>query len=919
MNGGAGGPDGLDNDNNYDDVSKPQFLPADHPLYKRVQAAFHKQLGDEFERAHLDYKDKSNTLRAIEREKEEVGVQVYGLQQQLADMQQGFEAARDNCNNIFKTREENEGKRASLAETLEFRKSEITDLRKKVERANTELSKLNFGLHSMKSHKEDLKSELKLTQRRTHRTEENIVNLEKEKREQDFLVDQMNEEIKRLSKRISDLDSQTIAQRGETEEAMMIMKEADDEMENIRTSIRNLMSHWKKALFEIEEKDKNLLKLRQAVQSDDEKNLQILSEIAGLEKNIREEQETQTLLGEKLGVNKNILSHYASQIKSLKEDQEKGSAQRAYLEEALQKTKANMKILEDQRDSLTKEITKIEDNIMELHTQTRLKQEEVIKKVSSYKSISKTTINLKKLMSVKENELEEKQIELARENNMVARINIDIMNTQNQLRQVEELKKEVNQERAAHEAKVDENEKKIKSNHEHHEKQMHDIAKFNREHDKAMQKQSIFSKGPSDAKHMHLKKETEEMQAQAKKAQGEFIKEQTIIVKREFYSNSLQEEISELKRKEIILEQKRLRLTNQLNQHKKEIERVNTSLKNFQNDMNKLNEYLAENYEKAKDLQNENINIDSEIAQKLKELEKEAVVLEVRIDRMKEEKAELLQQIVEAERQKLLWERKIAVEKEMQEKLNPNYGQADIEQIKKKISQIDNQIRENVSEGKPNTELLKRKIQLEKDLQERQNLSSGNTGIEQLKKKIHLMELDLNGVKRDQDEITLEMERIIKKKVSIQLKYSKGQSNNPAKITKEVQSLQDVLARSNKGLKELDNNLRAKNNDLQNLRSNLSKLDGAEMDLEARQDQIIEKKIERLCMIVETAGLQKRTRALEDIVAAGIKRASETQKSQLRQINEENLKLQQALKMFVSDNPRFGSALNRLIELEIEG
>ena len=44
------------------------------------------------------------------------------------------------------------------------------------------------------------------------------------------------------------------------------------------------------------------------------------------------------------------------------------------------------------------------------------------------------------------------------------------------------------------------------------------------------------------------------------------------------------------------------------------------------------------------------------------------------IDRIKDEKAQLLSEIVEAEKQILLWERKIHLEREMQEHLDPNYG-----------------------------------------------------------------------------------------------------------------------------------------------------------------------------------------------------------------------------------------------------
>ncbi len=87
--------------------------------------------------------------------------------------------------------------------------------------------------------------------------------------------------------------------------------------------------------------------------------------------------------------------------------------------------------------------------------------------------------------------------------------------------------------------------------------------------------------------------------------------------------------------------------------------------------MNRLNDKIAENKDKNIKLDNENYNIESEFIEKLKDLEKESVYLEViyfiqvDIDRIKDEKAQLLTEIVEAEKQILLWERKIHLEKEM--------------------------------------------------------------------------------------------------------------------------------------------------------------------------------------------------------------------------------------------------------------
>mmetsp|Transcript_2903 Transcript_2903/g.417 ORF Transcript_2903/g.417 Transcript_2903/m.417 type:complete len:115 (-) Transcript_2903:672-1016(-) len=105
--------------------------------------------------------------------------------------------------------------------------------------------------------------------------------------------------------------------------------------------------------------------------------------------------------------------------------------------------------------------------------------------------------------------------------------------------------------------------------------------------------------------------------------------------------------------------------------------------------MNKLNDALYEFRAKHEKLKNENINIESEFVEKLKELEKKSVKLEVQIDRLKDEKANLLSDIVECERQILLWERKIQLEREMQEALDPTFGQSEIIDLKKEIHRME--------------------------------------------------------------------------------------------------------------------------------------------------------------------------------------------------------------------------------------
>ena len=73
----------------------------------------------------------------------------------------------------------------------------------------------------------------------------------------------------------------------------------------------------------------------------------------------------------------------------------------------------------------------------------------------------------------------------------------------------------------------------------------------------------------------------------------------------------------------------------------------------------------------------------------MKELESEPIELENGIERLKDDKAVILSEIVEAERQILLWERKTQLEKEMQQTIDPNVGQVEVTEMKKEIHRME--------------------------------------------------------------------------------------------------------------------------------------------------------------------------------------------------------------------------------------
>lgn len=133
------------------------------------------------------------------------------------------------------------------------------------------------------------------------------------------------------------------------------------------------------------------------------------------------------------------------------------------------------------------------------------------------------------------------------------------------------------------------------------------------------------------------------------------------------------------------------------------------------------------------------------------------------------------QDILESERQVLLWERKITLEKEMQAALDPNVGQADAAAMKKEI---------------------------------------------------HRMELRLEQLKRRQEQMIVEMERAIHKRDVIALKLEpkakkSKQAANTANVKRQLQSLRNNLKLCTQANAEAEHKITERQRDLQELQQTI--------------------------------------------------------------------------------------------------
>lgn len=844
-----------EDDQYFEDGTDVLFLPADHPLMSRIQAALTKQLTDEHERRDLQQREKEEELRKVKKEREEVGVQLYGVQHQLAKMQLTFERTHDNFNIVQKYRVESENQLEVLQKQYEQKKEEADEQLKKVLRAQEELNQLNRTLKQVEEYNEVMKGEIATTRRAAYNVEEGVVNLERDKKKQDLLIDSMNEEIKRLNDNKTLYQAQLISQKEETAAARNTLKEASLEIDKVQMSKQTLLSDWKNSIKDMRYKDSAFQSLKQLVKEKKKEIVRIDVEIAGARKEIKAEQNISERLHDrqaKYGKERNFLEEKRNmimdEIKRLEE-------QKKMLKKSLNSTEGELSRLDIEKSEVVHQMETLDKSIMQLHSKTKKLRDDIVNFASDQKTIEKSSANLNKQTEGMYGDINKKEVEIEDCANEISRVKIDVLNTKTQNELLEKKFKSLKDELDAKETDVKLNEGLINVNMAEIQKKQLEVDKLNKQLGELSSSDKQASTVPLLAKRNNIDKEISETEERIDNIKKEWINNQTKFVTNQHTILENQTINDQYKTKRIILEQKKMRLNQNFSAQEKQIRQLEIALKNLDTDMNKLNDTFSDNLERQKNLKNENFNLENEFVQKLKELENESIKLENNIQNLKEEKADILAEIVEAERQILLWERKIQLEKEMQDTLDPNIGQSEIVAMKQEI---------------------------------------------------HRMELRYEQLKKKQEQMIKDMERAVFKRETIQLKYlpkvekkNAQDKTSQGKLSRQIANLKQTLKHTTESSIQLDSTIEQKIKELEQVNDEIEKASGEIQGIEDESNNyhldLVAMKLQRQQNLFDIYKLQTEGKRYDEINNGRFRpsveedkvdQAFEEQKNQNRMISE---------------------------------
>ena len=647
-----------------------------HPLMAKAQEALTAQLKETQYKLQVQYLEKQDEIKAAQNDREQLGVQLYSLQQQLARIQISFENSHNDYNKIVDTRLQEEEMLRNINKENKEKQEVITEHNKQSKKYHTELDSLNETIQQIEKYNEEVKGEIALTRRSTYKAEQSMATLEKYKGEQDTYVDTLNKQVKELQEQIAVYSGQNVAQKAETEEAKKMIDVTKIELDALASEKRHLMIQWKSALNGLSRRDEALDKANQALKK---AQTAVGDYDVELESTRREIQATQAKhealvsLRDRL---ENEVQWVEENLTKIRQERDQLQERYTLLSKSLEQTDAEAKKLDALAKQLGNEAEQLLQNLQVVTLERQKVEEQMNTSIGMSAQTNKAVEGLLKEQARVLEKIHEKETEANEVENEIARTKVDRLNSQSYNDQLAEQHGGVMKELQAKEDMISKYQLEIRQRNDEIEKKMYRVDRLNKKYEKMTEGAGGEENlGPMENTIKNLDKNTASTLDECKDLERDWLRKQTELVNATTEGDVINEANNELTARVTILTQQQLRLTNNLKTLQQEVKEADKTSHLLTKDVAKLNVLISANHDQEGHLQHENWATERACVEELKEMEKECVQLEEGVKETKTHKQRLLDEIMEMERQALLWEKKIALDKETRAALDPSVGE----------------------------------------------------------------------------------------------------------------------------------------------------------------------------------------------------------------------------------------------------
>uniref|UniRef100_A0A8C2V0J3 Coiled-coil domain 40 molecular ruler complex subunit n=1 Tax=Chinchilla lanigera TaxID=34839 RepID=A0A8C2V0J3_CHILA len=656
-----------------DEESQLMVLDPDHPLMVRFQAALKSYLNRQIDKLKLELKELEVANKQSRAQRQELGVNLYGVQQHLARLQMQLGKSQDRhsiaANERRQKEEELQEVRTLYTKTWEAANEE----QKKLVALQMEMENLALHLFYMQNIDQDLHDDISVMKQVVKKAEVERMRAEVEKKKQDLYVDQLTTRANQLEENISLLEAQYIAQAEDTRLLRKVVSEASMEIDAINVEKKHILQQWATSLVGMKNRDEAHRAILEVIlnRAETEASLmqKLITQCLAKREALQDEFNTYQLTL----LNKGLQVRCCSLPLAL--SGHRGNILPGAL--PLQEHAAAMSELQAVRQAV--------------HSEQDLRHKldvSIVNKLQEHMTSNKMTKYFHKLLLKLQKEKTNMVTHLSKIDGDVAQATLDITNTSCRLDMHQKTLTELDQEVKKVNDLITNSENEISRRTILIERKQGLINFLNKQLEQMVSELGGEEVGPLELEIKRLTKLTEEHNTSVTQAQVTWLRLQQELVKVTQDREEQLVSLDKLKKEVHILEQKKLRTESKIEQEKKEQKEIDRHTKDLDQDLKKLNLLLSKNRCNSEELQHSNVVTETEFVRGLKEAERETIEMQEKLNQLCEEKATLLNGLVEAEHQIMLWEKKIQLAKEMRASVDSDASQTEIRTMKAEIHRM---------------------------------------------------------------------------------------------------------------------------------------------------------------------------------------------------------------------------------------
>ncbi|XP_061866869.1 coiled-coil domain-containing protein 40 isoform X2 [Colius striatus] len=663
-------------------------LDPEHPLMRRFQSALKNYLTKQIEKVNLELQELRTATKRSKGQREEQGVTLYGAQQQLARLQQELQRSHGRCSEAATARWQLEEELQGLRLTYKEMCHSTDDERKRVSAMQTQVENLALHLFYMQNMDQDMHHNILLMKQSTKKAEAEKAQAEVEKKKQDLLLDRLTRKAFELQEQIALLEAQFVAQAEDTKTTRHAVNEACMEVHAVNMEKKRLMNYWNSSLAGTKQRDEAYVATQELLSKYRHDLRSLETDICGCQKSIRKEEEKNELLVTILSRSQNDASRTKKLVVQCLSRQEALKVECATYARVLHETEQALSSTKMDQAAHLKELLAINKDIDKTTNAKEQMENEIMAKLQDKMMSIKATKHFSQLAAKLQSRKADLELHISKVENDMAKVVLNVTHTNCRLTNLQKSLCELDKEIKTVQDLMSHRESEIAKWSVLIENKRKVIRQYSKRLEMLLSQQGGQELGPLEIEINRLTKQIEECNSEVMTLQKYWLSLQKDMVKLTHDREEQVASLDMLKKQFTILQQKKMRTENEIQQEMKEQKDLECHMRNMSNDLVKLNVLIKKNSNSFEELQFSNIITEKEFVCSLKAAEKESLEMQERHSQLTEEKERLLNSLVEAEHQIMLWEKKIQLTREMCAVVESEAGQGEIRAMRTEIHRM---------------------------------------------------------------------------------------------------------------------------------------------------------------------------------------------------------------------------------------